>query len=744
MNKCIKVAHYSYNELGQVIKKNLGLVTGTTYLQNVDMRYNIRGQLLSINNSKLTSDGGMKNGDSNDVFGMELLYDQSDGNLANGSGNAARFDGRLTAVKWMSVDASGTKSYERSYTYAYDDVNRYTGSTYSERTTTGTGSFSNNLNGFDESGIMYDAGGNITFLNRNSSTQGTNSHTQIDALTYTYSSTNPNQLTSVSDAGTSAGFAGGSGTYTYDANGNLTNEPYKGIATIAYNDLNRTDKITFSSSSNKYIDYTYDANGSLIRKRQYDNVGGVATLQNTTDYVDGFVYVNSTLSYFPMPEGRVVYNSGAFNQEFIITDQQGNARVSFWNNGSGVAIVKQENSYYGFGMQLANSPVTPPATPNKRLYNGGSEWQNDYTGNLPDYYQTFNRNYDAALGRFIGVDPMAESAESITSYQYAGNNPILFNDPLGDLLPMPGSHTPPPYQNIGGGSNLPADIQASVDAFYASADGGAYGADPGLTQYNVMTGDLGSYGVDQIDMTSIYHAGNKATGDPSTGSLAAAVVLLNNISVANGGAPLSKYNTSWVYLSADGSILHQDVGEGSGGIHYYGATTGELGGQTVYTVNGEIANQGRLGQNGWPIGFFVEPSSIKLQLINAGFGYYYQGNINNINILAYDNSNSVSKSVLVHIPTLGVEIPAISFGHIAYEHDVINNLAKAIEYAGQKVFDLLSNGRIYNTTGANDAFMHYFNSFIGGLYTGGGGLETPMIGAPSSNLVWSIFPWKLK
>jgi RHS repeat-associated protein len=473
------IASYTYNELGQVIKKGLGYVNSTTWLQNVDMRYNIRGQLLSINNSKLTSDGGVTNGDTNDVFGMQLLYDQTDGNLANGAGNAARYDGRLSAVKWMSADASGNKTYERSYTYAYDNVNRYTGSTYSERTTTGSGSFSNNVNGFDESGITYDAGGNITALNRNSSTQGTNSHTQIDALTYTYSTTNPYQLASVADgSGSGYGFMAGSGTYSYDANGNLTNEPYKGLSQIYYDVLNRTDKIVFTSSSNRYIDYTYDAGGNLIRKQQYDNVGGVATLQNTTDYIDGFVYINNTLSYFSMPEGRVINNSGTLVQEFIITDQQGNARVSFQNNGSGAAIVKQENSYYGFGMQLLNSPVALPTVPNKQLYNGGSEWQNDYS-NLPYYYQTFNRNYDAALGRFIGVDPKAESAESMTSYQYAGNNPIMFNDPLGDaatgryqgnINPPTDSSSPSIHLDNGVVDQLQQDMLDFFGAFDAAGD----------------------------------------------------------------------------------------------------------------------------------------------------------------------------------------------------------------------------------------------------------------------------------
>src|ERR1700712_1252986 len=62
----------------------------------------------------------------------------------------------------------------------------------------------------------------------------------------------------------------------------------------------------------------------------------------------------------------------------------------------------------------------------------GSEWQNDYV-DLPDYYQTFFRNYDQTLGRWIGIDPQAESAESMTPYQYAGNNPVMSNDPIGDL-----------------------------------------------------------------------------------------------------------------------------------------------------------------------------------------------------------------------------------------------------------------------------------------------------------------------
>ncbi len=71
--------------------------------------------------------------------------------------------------------------------------------------------------------------------------------------------------------------------------------------------------------------------------------------------------------------------------------------------------------------------------PNKNLYNGGSELQDDF-GDLPALMQTFYRNYDQALGRWTGVDPDAEGAESLTTYNYSGNNPVMFNDPLGNLL----------------------------------------------------------------------------------------------------------------------------------------------------------------------------------------------------------------------------------------------------------------------------------------------------------------------
>ncbi|BAU54915.1 DUF6443 domain-containing protein [Mucilaginibacter gotjawali] len=433
----VTIAAYTYNEMGQLVLKNLGLVSGTTYLQNLDMRYNIRGMLTSINNSTLTVNA-LTNGETTDVFGMTILYDQSDSNL----GNTGKFDGKISAVKWMSKDASGANSNERAYVYSYDQLNRYTGAVYSERNTPGTGSFATNVGAYNETigATGYDVNGNILSLTRNSLVSG--AVTEIDHLAYTYNTTaNPNQLQSISETNdanhNSYGFkyiAASTGNYSYDVNGNLTADPYKGITSISYNYLNKTSQVMLSAT--QYINYTYDASGNLIHKEAYKS--GSATI--VTDYIDGFVFNNTSgstaLAYFAAPEGRVLNNgSGGFTNEYIITDPQGNARISFNNTGTGgTAKVIQENSYYPTGLTFANSPVSLPTTPNKNLYNGGSEWQNDYS-NLPDYYQTFYRNYDAAIARWVAVDPVAESAESMTSYQYAGDNPVMKNDPMGDLIP---------------------------------------------------------------------------------------------------------------------------------------------------------------------------------------------------------------------------------------------------------------------------------------------------------------------
>ncbi len=101
--------------------------------------------------------------------------------------------------------------------------------------------------------------------------------------------------------------------------------------------------------------------------------------------------------------------------------------------------VIQSNEYYPYGLQTASSWTRESNTGNNFLYNGGTE-----LNQTTQVYDLYYRNYDPALGRFGQVDPMAGQFASLTPYNYGNNDPVFFNDPLGDCAvcdsPVAGPH----------------------------------------------------------------------------------------------------------------------------------------------------------------------------------------------------------------------------------------------------------------------------------------------------------------
>jgi hypothetical protein len=124
------LAKSEYNELGQLIDKKLHSTDplATTARQSVDMRYNIRGWITSINNSTLSNNA--TNNDSNDLFGMNLAYNET----IAGLNNTSLYNGNIGAIKWSkNIGLSAVK--EQAYNYSYDAMGRLSSASHKHSST---------------------------------------------------------------------------------------------------------------------------------------------------------------------------------------------------------------------------------------------------------------------------------------------------------------------------------------------------------------------------------------------------------------------------------------------------------------------------------------------------------------------------------------------------------------------------------------------------------------------------------
>jgi RHS repeat-associated protein len=176
-------------------------------------------------------------------------------------------------------------------------------------------------------------------------------------------------LQQVTDTGNkNYGFKDGSNTdndYTYDANGNMTEDKNKSIAKITYNHLNLPTEVQFATAEK--IQYLYAATGKKLEKKVMENQTTI-----TTQYAGNYIYTDNALQFFNTPEGYATPKNASdlsqgFSYVYQYKDHLGNVRLSYAENTDIVEEIifsndfdqlsdwdKSENSF-GWGLSALDS-----------------------------------------------------------------------------------------------------------------------------------------------------------------------------------------------------------------------------------------------------------------------------------------------------------------------------------------------------------------------------------------------------
>ncbi len=322
----IELSNLKYNELGQSIEVNVHGIGNNQYLQSIDKRYNIQGELISINNSDFANDG-ITNDDTNDLFGQELIYNQSEYAIGNNS-SSKNYDGNISAIKWQSRNMVDP-SKQQIMGFEYDLSDRLKNSNYAIDQ---NGSWNDQVGLYDVSIGSYDKNGNILTLTRQGSYGGVK--TEIDDLTYSYANNNrSNRLVQIEDNGNEAGFNNNSvtipnGEYVYDENGNVIEDLNRKIVSIKYNHLNLPQEIELENNSK--ITYLYDSDGSKLSMSYFEPSGQLVYSRYYTGFSEYVEESGSTnLDFIYTSDGRALKVGNKFEYEHYLKDHLGNIRVAY-------------------------------------------------------------------------------------------------------------------------------------------------------------------------------------------------------------------------------------------------------------------------------------------------------------------------------------------------------------------------------------------------------------------------------
>ena len=297
-------------------------------------------------------------------------------------------------------------------TFTYDNLNRI-------KTSQVTGQA---LQTFD-----YDATGNMT---RKTGVGGGTANTMVYPAQGP-TAIRPHAITSVT------GGTFGTGTYTYDANGNLATAPNGRTATWTSFDM----PLTLTKGSNTAT-FTYGPEHQRTKQVRSGNItvtyAGAMEVETNTS-----TNTRTIKTYWPMGIG-VEIDRPATGSPAVTPPTQLN-----WLHkdrlGSPIAIsgetgaLRERLAYDAWGKRRTTNGATTgtPATPTPDSIDGVVD-NRGFTGHVMldqlDLVHMNGRIYDPLIGRFLSADPILQdpmNGQSYNRYSYVMNNPTNLTDPTG-------------------------------------------------------------------------------------------------------------------------------------------------------------------------------------------------------------------------------------------------------------------------------------------------------------------------
>jgi RHS repeat-associated protein len=317
-----------------------------------------------------------------------------------------------------------------TYGYTYDGLNRLT---EADATIEDHILQANNYPAclqYGDVNFTYDKIGNFTNINRYNNV---NDPTTIPSplnlnMTFNYFS-NTNRLKDISNSRIT--------NYTYDDNGNVVSDDYRHINGTKYNTNNLPYELVYDNGGGIYKDitYLYDesnfrlykevVNGGLTTKEYYvkDATGEIVVILDLQTPQIQQWNITDIAKAKPVQDGQDLY--------FYIKDHLGNTRLTYTptichncSSNCNIPDYKVEHvvDYYPYGKVL-------------REYVAISVEKFLTTGNERDVETDWDyrnaRYYDADIGRFLAVDPLAHELLLWSPYVGLNDNPIYFIDPTG-------------------------------------------------------------------------------------------------------------------------------------------------------------------------------------------------------------------------------------------------------------------------------------------------------------------------